>query len=68
MKIRRFDRVGEEGPRGRTGQRPIGEELRRSRRRWYGHVLRTPDQRIHKQAITGDQMDGGKLTDLKIHA
>ena len=51
MKIRWFGRVSEEGLRGRTGQRLIVEELMRSRWRWYGYVLRMPDQRIPKQAV-----------------
>ena len=51
MKIRWFDRVSEEEIRRRTGQRSIVEELKKSRWRWYGHVLRMPDQRIPKQAM-----------------
>ena len=51
LNIRWFDRVSEEELRRRTGQRSIVEELKKSRWRWYGHVLRMPDQRIPKQAM-----------------
>ena len=51
MKIRWFDRVSEEELRRRTGQQTITEKLRITRWRWYGHVLRMPEQRIPKQAL-----------------
>ena len=51
MKIRWFEMVSEEELRRRTGQQSIIEKLRVNRWRWYGHVLRMPDQRIPKQAL-----------------
>ena len=51
LKIRWFDMVSEEELRRRTGQQSVIEKLRISRWRWYGHVLRMPDQRIPKQAL-----------------
>ena len=50
MKIRWFEMVSEEELRRRTGQPSIIEKLRVSRWRWYGHVLRMPEERIPKQA------------------
>ena len=51
MKIRWFDMVSEEELRRRTGQQTITEKLRINRWRWYGHVLRMPEQRTPKQAL-----------------
>ena len=51
MKIRWFDMVSKEELRRRTGQQTIVEKLRVNRWRWYGHVLRMPEQRIPKQAL-----------------
>lgn len=51
MKIRWFDMVSEQELRRRTGQQTITEKLRINRWRWYGHVLRMPEQRTPKQAL-----------------
>ena len=51
MKIRWFDMVSEEELRARTGQKSVIERLRTCRWRWYGHVLRMPEERIPKEAL-----------------
>ena len=51
MQIRWFERVSEEELRRRTGQQTITEKLRMTRWRWFGHVLRMPEQRISKHTL-----------------
>ena len=51
MKIRWYDMVSEEELRRRTGQQSVIEKIRTSRWRWFGHVLRMPDDRLPKQAL-----------------
>ena len=50
MKIIWFEMVSEEELRRRTGQPSISGKLRVNRWRWYGHVLRMPDEIIPMQA------------------
>ena len=51
LNIRWYDMVSEQELRRRTGQQTITEKLRINRWRWYGHVLRMPEQRTPKQAL-----------------
>ena len=52
MKIRWYDHVSEVELRNRTGQRSVVEVIKMRRWRWYGHVLRMPESRLPKQAIS----------------
>ena len=51
LKIRWYDHVSEEELRRRTGQQSVVEKIKIARWKWYGHVLRMPDERIPKQAL-----------------
>ena len=51
LKIRWYDHVSEEELRRRTGQQSVVEKIKLARWKWYGHVLRMPEERITKQAL-----------------
>ena len=51
MNIRWFEHISEEQVRERSGQRSVIEKIRYHRWRWYGHVLRMPEDRLPKQAL-----------------
>ena len=49
MKVRWYEHISEVEIRSRSGQRSIIERIKESRWRWYGHVLRMPEDRLPKQ-------------------
>ena len=51
MNVQWYEHVSEEEIRRRSGQRSVIERIKENRWRWYGHVLRMPDNRLPKQTI-----------------
>ncbi|XP_063545740.1 uncharacterized protein LOC134753731 [Cydia strobilella] len=64
------DRVRNEHIRGSFKIRPIEEKLSETRLRWYGHVMRRPEEHVTRQVLksqqewTGPLIRTGELSDL----
>ena len=51
MKMRWYDHVSEEELRRRTSQQSVVKKIKIAGWKWYGHVVRMPDDRLPKQAL-----------------
>ena len=51
LHVRWYDHVSEAEIRRRSGLRSIIQRIKENRWKWYGHVLRMPENRLPKQSI-----------------
>ena len=51
LHVRWFDHVSEDEIRRRSGKRSVIERIKENRWKWYGHVLRMPENRLPKPSI-----------------
>ena len=58
MKIKWYNHVSEEELRQSTGQQSVVEKIKIARWKWFGHALRMPNDRIHKQPLKSWRPEG----------